>query len=85
MTVYVGPSIYPYGSMIMCHMAADSLDELHMMAGKIGIPRRYFQEGKRPHYDISKSKRKLAVLRGAVETDEQRIVEVAKRCISGRD
>lgn len=71
--------------MIMCHMAADSLEELHLMAGGLGIPRKYFQEGKRPHYDISKSKRKLAVFRGALETDEERIIEVVKRCADGTD
>ena len=81
MTVYVGPSIYPYGRMVMCHMVADDLDALHSMAERIGV-RRWFQKGSRPHYDISKSKRELAVYFGAVETDERRIVEVARACLA---
>jgi hypothetical protein len=84
MTVYVGPSQYPYGRMIMCHMTANSFDELHKMAARLGV-RRWFQDGRMPHYDISKSRRKLAVHWGAIETDERRIVEVAKRCANGKN
>ena len=82
MTVYVGPSIYPYGRMIMCHMAADSLEELHEMASKIGV-RRWFQDGFRPHYDICKSKRKTAISFGAIDSDEKTIIEAAKLCKRG--
>lgn len=81
MTVYVGPSQYPYAQMIMCHMVADSLEELHGMAGRIGVRKWFQDEGKYPHYDVSKSKRAIAVYLGAIETDERRIVEVASRCI----
>ena len=83
MSVYVGPSQYPYGRMVMCHMVADSLDELHEMATKIGV-RRWFQSGSRPHYDICKSKRRMALRFGAIEVDELRIVEVAKECMERR-
>lgn len=49
--VYIGTKKYPYGRMIMSHMIADSLEELHEMADHLGI-RKYFQDkpGK-PHYD----------------------------------
>lgn len=82
MTVYVGPSLYPLGRMVMCHMVADTPEELHAMAKQIGV-RKWFQtgeSGRHPHYDISKTKRKLAVHFGAVETDERRVVEVSKAC-----
>lgn len=81
MAVYVGPSLYPYGRMIMCHMVADTPEELHAMADRIGVRRRWFQDkGRYPHYDISKGKRAHAVYQGAIETDERSIVEVAKSC-----
>ncbi len=76
MSVYVGPSIYPYGRMIMCHMVSDSIEELHEMADKIGVNRKWFQQKNLPHYDISKSKRKLALENGAIEVDERTIVKV---------
>jgi len=62
-------------------MVADSIDELHEMATRLGL-RRWFQAGNRPHYDVCKSKRKIAVSLGAIEADEQRIIEVARACSS---
>jgi len=67
MSVYVDKPIHPFGRMMMCHMIADTLEELHLMAGSIGIQRKWFQNKRVPHYDICKSKRALAVQRGAIE------------------
>lgn len=68
MAVYVDAAVHPFGRMMMCHMVADSLDELHAMADAIGINRKWFQRhNSLPHYDICKSKRALAVQHGAVE------------------
>lgn len=64
MAVYVDQARNPYGRMLMCHMVADTREELHAMADKIGIARRWFQGD---HYDIAQSKRKLAVQFGATE------------------
>lgn len=80
MSVYVGESIYEFGRMVMCHMVADSRVELHEMADAIGIDRRHFQsKSSMPHYDISKSKRKIAVEKGAVEVTEREIVEMVRK------
>ena len=82
MSVYVDEPIHPFGRMMMCHMVADTPQELHAMADRIGVQRKWFQNKKdRPHYDICMSKRKLAVGFGAIETEDGRtIIEVAKRC-----
>lgn len=80
MAVYVGPSIYPYGRMIMCHMVADTLNELHEMADMIDLSRRHFQKkNSRPHYDISKNKRVLAIEHGAKDVDERKIIEILRQ------
>ena len=80
MPVYVDASEWPYGRMMMCHMVADSLDELHAMADRIGVARRWFQnKGTHPHYDICKSKRALAVASGAIEVNRRGLVDVMKR------
>ena len=58
-----GPRTYK-----MSRMIADTLDELHAMAAKIGVDRRWFQDkASGPHYDITMTKRALAVKAGAVE------------------
>lgn len=70
MTVYVDNMRANYGRMIMCHMVADTDEELHAMADRIGVARRWFQDkSSSPHYDIALSKRELAVAAGAVEVD----------------
>jgi hypothetical protein len=74
MSVYVDRSQYGYGRMIMCHMMADTLDELHTMANKLGV-RKWFQgKSKYPHYDLCKSRRALAVKHGAIELNTNREV-----------
>jgi hypothetical protein len=63
-----------------CHMYADTLDELHEMAGLIGIAQRYFHPGKQfPHYDLTAWKRQQAIARGAVAADRQHAVAFRAR------
>ena len=68
MTVYVDTARHPFKGYVMCHMVADSLDELHAMADKIGMERRWFQappKASHPHYDIPEHKREQAISLGA--------------------
>lgn len=69
MPVYVDEAKHLYRGMKMCHMMADSRGELLKMADKIGVARKWIQkEGtKYEHFDVSASKRALAIKAGAVE------------------
>lgn len=63
---------YPIGQyrgMKMSHMMADTSEELLAMADKIGVARKWLQHAGRPdeHFDISITKRTLAVQNGAEE------------------
>lgn len=72
MTVYVDNMRAPFGRMVMCHMAADTLDELLLMADRIGVARKWLQRPPNAswvHFDISLGKRAAAVAAGAVEID----------------
>jgi hypothetical protein len=79
MTVYVDKAQNKYGRMIMCHMLADDLEELHAMADKIGVQRKWFQPKSTPHYDICKSKRDLAIKFGAVYVERGEVLELVKK------
>lgn len=75
MAVYVDAPLYSYGRMVMCHMIADTPEELHAMADRIGVARRWFQRhASFPHYDVCKTKRGLAVAAGAIEVDRTALV-----------
>jgi hypothetical protein len=70
MAVYVDDMRAPFGSMVMCHMLADSDEELHAMAERIGVARKWWQSPEKTsgsHYDIALSKRAKAVCFGAIE------------------
>ena len=81
MAVYVDDMAAPFGRMVMFHMVADTDDELHAMADRIGVARRWHQKPGTPHshYDICKAKRAQAVAHGAVEIDRAGLVAVNKR------
>lgn len=80
--ILVGKREYKLGNMIMSHMASDSLEELHKMAQLIGIDKRHFQNkvGK-PHYDICKEKKALAIKAGANLVDDREIIKLFRNGI----
>jgi uncharacterized protein DUF4031 len=92
MSVYVDDMEAGFGRMVMCHMWADTLDELLAMVDAIGVQRKWLQRPKAAadgndlryapdvrlargmdaswvHFDIAKTKKAAALLRGAILTD----------------
>ncbi len=57
------------------HLQADSLDELHAFAERLGLRREWFQSRPgRPendHYDLTEAGRRLALERGAIAEDRR--------------
>lgn len=72
MAVYVDQERNKLGRMVMCHMFADTLAELHDMAQKIGMRRDWFQPLSFPHYDVSLSRKADALRHGAIEVDRRK-------------
>ncbi len=64
-----------------CHMTADTREELDAMADAIGLRRSWIQYPGtwKEHYDVTMSKRALAVKAGAVEIDWRQAAEMSKR------
>ncbi|KRE02572.1 hypothetical protein ASE61_14935 [Bosea sp. Root670] len=90
MTVYVDDVRHQLGRMVMCHMWADSLDELLAMADRIGVARKWIQGhpqlsfGKHRnaswvHFDIALAMKAKAIEAGAVLTDKFGPVEFEAR------
>jgi hypothetical protein len=51
-----------------CHLFADSPEELHEFAARLGMKRAWFQDDRRlPHYDLTPARRQEAVRLGAME------------------
>jgi hypothetical protein len=68
-TVYVDDMRAKFGRMVMCHMLADTTEELLAMADRIGVARKWLQKPgtDHEHFDIALSKRAKAVAAGAKE------------------
>lgn len=86
MTVYLDNVAFRYRQMTMCHMWADSLDELLEMADTIGLNRKWIQGHPELsleqyktamwiHFDVSITKRNEALKAGAILTDRFGAVE----------
>ncbi len=71
MTVYVDDMwtqpLGRFGRMKMSHVIADTDEELHAMAARIGVARRWHQgpPSHDSHYDVALSKRAAAIAAGA--------------------
>ena len=51
-----------------CHLWADSINELHDFASRVGMRRSWFQDRKTfPHYDLVPRRRAMAIKLGAQE------------------
>jgi len=59
-----------------CHLAADTLDELHEFAARLGMRREWFQPGRGSHldYELVKSRRDRAVALGAIEVSGRDLI-----------
>ena len=82
MAVYVDGARNGFGRMVMCHMLADTPAELHAMADAIGLKRQWYQSPDKasfPHYDLSLTRRKLALANGAKELTRQELSAYMKR------
>lgn len=67
--VYVDNMNIGYRRMIMCHMIADTTEELMEMADKIGVQRKWIQNygTYQEHFDVCLSAKKKAIEFGAKE------------------
>lgn len=79
--VYVDSFNAPFGRMRMCHMIADTTEELLDMAKKIGVAVKWIQYAGtyREHFDICLSKKAKALSAGAKEISIRELAEILNR------
>ncbi len=67
-----------------CHLIADTDEELHALAARIGLKRSWFQDKSFPHYDLTSSRRKAAIRAGALPLDWREFVYRMRKIRAGR-
>ena len=78
MTVCLKSEHWPYSH--VCHLVADSVEELHVFAGRLGLKRAWFQDRLYlPHYDLTIGKRLNAVRLGAIALDQSQFAEFMRK------
>lgn len=79
--IYIDDFNAPFGRMTMCHMIADSTEELLLMADKIGVQRKWIQEKGTPreHFDICLSMKKKAIAYGAKEIGMRELASMTSK------
>lgn len=71
-----------------CHLIADTDEELHAIAARIGMRRAWHQAPPKhstSHYDLTASRRAAAIRVGAVELDRNAFVAVIRRLRAARE
>jgi hypothetical protein len=61
---------------LWCHLLADSVEELHAMAKKLGLKRSWYHNY---HYNLLPPKREQAIKLGAIEVDRYKLSEILRR------
>lgn len=73
-------SKWPYTQ--SAHLLADTDDELHAFAARLGLKRSWFQQSppaSHPHYDLAPRRHAAALGLGAELVDRVRLVEIVRR------
>lgn len=73
MSVYVDDAVVHWRGRRWAHLMADTLEELHEFAARLGLPRRAFQDkASGAHYDVTVELRENAIALGAIAISRHR-------------
>jgi len=82
MSVYVDDAVISWRGRRWAHLMADTLEELHVFAARLGIPRRAFQnKTSGAHYDVPTELREEALRLGAIAISRHRDREQVRAVI----
>jgi hypothetical protein len=76
----------PTGRKSYAHMVADSLEELHEFAIRIGVKKHFFHRSKTaPHYDITSEQHVVAIAHGAKLVDSREVLAKGKLLLPAKE
>lgn len=79
MAVYVDNVRIKWQGNRWCHLVADTLEELHDFARRLGLKRCWFQDmASYPHYDVTIATREKALALGAIDGNRLMIITCAR-------
>lgn len=79
MAVYVDDARISWRNKQWCHLVADTVEELHAFAARLGLRPEWFQRKTLyPHYDVTTAMRERALKLGAVAAHKGTVVTCAK-------
>lgn len=79
MAIYVDNARVKWRGRLWCHLVADSIEELHEFAQRLGLRRNWFQHAASyPHYDVTLEVRQVALRMGAIEGSRAKIITCAR-------
>lgn len=80
MAVYVDNERLNWRGRQWCHLVADSLEELHAFAARLGLKRAWFQgRASYPHYDVTVAVRARALALGALDADRIQLMTCCRK------
>lgn len=82
MAIYVDDPIWAWQGLKWCHLLADTEEELHRFARRMGVHRLIYQgppKTRAPHYDLTGYERDRAIAQGAIACTRQEMVAVLRR------
>lgn len=83
MTVYVDDAVSLWRGQRWAHLMADTLDELHAFAERLGLPRHAFQNRTSgAHYDVPAMLRERAIALGAQPISRHRDRDLLRAVIA---
>ncbi|MCW5580063.1 MAG: DUF4031 domain-containing protein [Luteimonas sp.] len=83
MAVYVDDAVTLWRGQRWAHLMADTLDELHAFAARLGMPRRAFQDKTSgAHYDVTADLRERAIALGATPISRHTDRDLVRRVIA---
>lgn len=79
--IYIDPAIWKKknGRKFYCHLAADSIEELHEFAKLMNLGKHFFHAGNHIHYDLAEEHRSKAIENGAKEITSKELAVISRK------